>query len=94
MTSTRRTVFVTGANGFIGKTICRVFVHAGWAVYGVVRRKGLVGLLPAEEIIPVLGRPQKLADVIVLTTEQIPGYDAHFKAVMLLVQTLPDSSNK
>ena len=48
----------------------------------------MVGLLPAEEIIPVLGRPQKLADVIVLTTEQIPGYDAHFKAVMLLVQTL------
>lgn len=100
-----RTVFVTGANGFIGNAVCRSFIRAGWVVYGLVRRPEAMSELALEEIIPVLGSPadrsflpsflkqQPAFDVIVSVTEQWPDYESHFKEVMALIQALADSSN-
>lgn len=34
-----RSVAITGANSFIGKALCNVFLSRGWEVYAIVRRK-------------------------------------------------------
>ena len=30
-------LFITGANGFIGSSLCRYFLALGWEVHGLVR---------------------------------------------------------
>jgi len=40
-------VLVTGANGFVGRPLCRHLVRAGWTVRAAVRRREAVDLLPA-----------------------------------------------
>ena len=39
-------VLVTGANGFVGRHVCRRFLDAGWQVRGTVRSSGARSMLP------------------------------------------------
>lgn len=36
-----RRVLVTGASGFVGRSVCRAFLDAGWSVHATTRRTGL-----------------------------------------------------
>lgn len=42
-----RTVYVTGATGFIGRAVCIKMLENGWSVRGAYRKKNTVNLLPA-----------------------------------------------
>ncbi|KAI1135930.1 NAD(P)-binding protein [Hypoxylon sp. FL0543] len=101
----KKTVFVTGANGYIGFAVCRAFVRAGWRTYGLVRRTEAANALAAEEVIPVIGSISKdttsledlykhteTIDVIVSCTEAIP-FAAHFEALLALLRKLAKTSN-
>jgi len=52
-----KTVFITGANGAIGRSVAISFRRQGYTVYGLVRsvEKAQKALLSQEEIIPVIG---------------------------------------
>ena len=41
-----RTVFITGATGFVGSHTARLFLREGWRVRALVRRPDRPGLLP------------------------------------------------
>jgi FlaA1/EpsC-like NDP-sugar epimerase len=56
--ATRRSVFVTGGNGYIGAAICRTFVRAGWRVFGLVRRPEAALELASDEVIPIVGNAE------------------------------------
>ncbi|KAI2782528.1 NAD(P)-binding protein [Daldinia loculata] len=104
-TSPKKSVFVTGANGYIGSAVCRAFVRAGWRVYGLTRRPEAAGTLYSEEIIPIIGsistdstfladlaKHTKTLDVIVSCTEQFP-FGAHYDAAISLIRKLAATSN-
>ncbi|KAI1803026.1 NAD(P)-binding protein [Daldinia bambusicola] len=99
----KKSVFVTGANGYIGSAVCRAFARAGWRVFGLIRRPDAAAALYAEEITPVIGSvspdasfPEALAklaptlDVVVSCTQQFP-FAPHFAAVLSLVRKLAAS---
>ncbi|OTA89075.1 hypothetical protein M434DRAFT_113682 [Hypoxylon sp. CO27-5] len=101
----RKTVFVTGANGYIGFAVCRAFLRAGWRAYGLVRRPEAANALAAEEIIPIIGsiskdatfpeelyKHTKTIDVIVSCTEAFP-FGAHFEALLGSLLKLAKTSN-
>jgi nucleoside-diphosphate-sugar epimerase len=56
-----RTVFVTGATGYIGRSIARAFRAAGWRVLGLTRDAARAASLAVEEITPVIGTLQDVA---------------------------------
>ncbi|KAI0377610.1 NAD(P)-binding protein [Hypomontagnella monticulosa] len=105
MTPPRKTVLVTGANGYIGFAVCRAFNRAGWRTFGLVRRVEAASALIAEEITPIIGsiskdatwledlhRHTKTIDVVVSCTEQFP-FGVHFEAVTFLLRKLAETSN-
>jgi nucleoside-diphosphate-sugar epimerase len=48
-----RTIFLTGATGFVGSHTARLFLDRGWRVKALVRRPDRPGLLPAgAEVVP------------------------------------------
>lgn len=53
-----RTVFVTGASGYIGRRVARAFRRAGWRVLGLTREAGKAGSFLATEVTPVIGSLQ------------------------------------
>ena len=101
----RRSVFITGANGYIGSAVGQAFLRAGWHVYGLVRRPEAAQELSRDEIVPILGTLKDLScleqlyqhtktiDVIVGATETYPGYAAHYHEAMTLVRALAKTSN-
>ncbi|KAL7941904.1 hypothetical protein V8C42DRAFT_334037 [Trichoderma barbatum] len=106
LSSEARTVFVTGANGFIGAAVCRAFVAAGWITFGLVRRLEAVEELITAEVIPVVGTFKDLGfldsvyekttvfHTIISCTENLPGYADHFLEVMTLVKILAERSKR
>ncbi|KAI0169413.1 NAD(P)-binding protein [Hypoxylon sp. FL1284] len=101
-----KTVFVTGANGYLGFAVCRAFVHAGYRTFGLVRRPESAANLMVEEVIPIIGSISKDAvflddlytytktiDVIVSCTEQIP-FAEHFEGIIAFIQKLATTSNQ
>lgn len=96
-----KTVFVTGANGYVGNAVARAFVRAGYVVYGVVRSTKYAPSLALDEIIPITGsiddvsshqdianRLPKNLDVLVSTTEMPFDYVPHYTNVVSLLRTL------
>ena len=105
MTSTRkRTVFVTGANGFIGNAVARGFARAGWHSYGLVRSPSSCHSLEREEVIPIVAsidnistwEPQLASlppiDVLISTTDDLKDYSGHYSNVNRLMRTLAEDS--
>ncbi|KAJ0295405.1 hypothetical protein COL5a_000173 [Colletotrichum fioriniae] len=100
-----KTVFITGANGYIGNAVARCFVAAGWTTYGLVRSLSAATTLAQEEIIPIIGAiddldahaniqshlPAKL-DAIISTTENTMDYIPHYKNIIKLLRTLGAAS--
>ncbi|KAI1452012.1 NAD(P)-binding protein [Annulohypoxylon moriforme] len=106
ITLPKKTVFVTGANGYIGSAVCRAFIRAGWRTYGLIRRPEAASTLIAEEVIPILGsiskdatflddlyKHTKTVDAVVSCTEQIP-FGEHFEALVSLLRKLASTSNQ
>ncbi|POS69769.1 hypothetical protein DHEL01_v211837 [Diaporthe helianthi] len=101
----RRSVFVTGSNGYIGAAVCRAFNRAGWSVFGLVRREQTALEVATDEVTPILGdmdlsvvdsigKFTKTIDVIVGATEVLPGYAEHYEKVITLVRALAKRSNE
>lgn len=101
----RRSVFVTGSNGYIGAAVCRAFNRAGWRVFGLVRRPQTALEVAADEVTPILGDMDlsvvdslnnftKTIDVIVGATEAVPGYAEHYEKSITLVRALAKKSNE
>jgi len=91
-----RTVLVTGANGFLGSAVARIFAISGWQTYGLIRdAKHAPGLLK-DEIIPVVGSAAEASwvaglpalDVVASTTEDIVNYVGHFNDSINLFKTI------
>ena len=96
-----KSVFVTGANGYIGNAVCRAFVRAGWITYGLVRSEKSTTSLAVEEIVPVVGsiddvpshdsiRSRLPTDLsaIVSTTENVENYVPHYENIVKLLRTV------
>ncbi|KAI1324329.1 NAD(P)-binding protein [Xylariaceae sp. FL0255] len=95
----KKSVLVTGANGFIGSAVCRAFVRVGWRVYGIVRRPEAAYELSAAEVIPVQGSiSEDLSfldsfleeastppfNVVISCTEEIP-FATHFGHILAIL---------
>jgi nucleoside-diphosphate-sugar epimerase len=95
---TRKTVLVTGANGYIGNAVAKAFSRAGWKVYGLVRRAEAANDLARHEIHPVIGTPEELSfldqtegavfDVIVSNTEDPKNAVDHLAKVRTMMNTI------
>ena len=57
-------VFITGANGFIGSSLCRYFLARDWEVHGLVR--------PASDLHNLKGLPLHLHTGCLLYTSPSP----------------------
>ncbi|KAK8121150.1 NAD(P)-binding protein [Apiospora kogelbergensis] len=105
MTTTKRSVLVVGANGYIGLAVCRAFARAGWRVFGLVRRPEAASSLYAAEVTPLIGSlsdqslPQRLyshtttIDAIVGCAEPVD-YSAYFQQLTSLIRRVAETSNK
>jgi nucleoside-diphosphate-sugar epimerase len=92
----RRTVLVTGANGYIGGAVARAFSRAGWRTFGLLRRSEDVRDLARDEIQPVLGTPEDSSfldrigdvtfDVVVSNTEDHSNQQGHLAKVGALIE--------
>ncbi|ETS76641.1 hypothetical protein PFICI_12028 [Pestalotiopsis fici W106-1] len=101
----QQSVFVTGANGYIGLAVCRAFVSAGWRVFGLIRRPEAAAELYSAEVVPILGtfddlsslselyKHVKSVDVIVGATEVFPNYGEHYLQVNQYIRSLAKVSN-
>ncbi|EQB51841.1 hypothetical protein CGLO_08575 [Colletotrichum gloeosporioides Cg-14] len=101
-----KTVFVTGANGYIGNAVARAFVAAGWKTYGLVRSPSAATALAQEEIIPIVGAIDDLSahaeiqahlpatlHAIVSATENPLDYMPHYNNTIKLLRTLGAASS-
>jgi len=94
----QKTVLVTGANGYIGNAVAKAFSHAGWKVYGQVRRQEVAGELAQHEIFPLIGSPEDLSflaqannvafDVLVACTESAQDPAGHLAKVRTMMDTV------
>lgn len=46
----RRSVLVTGANGYVGSAVTRAFCAAGWKTFGLIRRREGAADLARHEV--------------------------------------------
>lgn len=94
----RKSVLVTGANGYIGNAVAKAFNRAGWKTYGLIRRGEDAPDLRQNEIYPIIGTPKDLVlssshkdhiyDVVVSNTEDWANYKAHFEDVRSMLVEL------
>ncbi|CRG91817.1 hypothetical protein PISL3812_08871 [Talaromyces islandicus] len=95
MEANRKTVLVTGANGYIGNAVAKAFNRAGWKTYGLIRREEDAPDLRQNEIHPLIGTPKdflsesshqgRTYDVVVSNTEDWANYKAHFEDVKAML---------
>lgn len=100
----RRTVLVTGANGYIGNAVAKSFSRAGWRTFGLVRRREDSADLARDEIHPVIGSPEDLSfldqtgdavfDVAVSNTDDPRNAAAHFKKVHIMLDEVTRRSHQ
>lgn len=98
METKRKTVLVTGANGYIGNAVAKAFNRAGWKTYGLIRREEDAPDLRQNEIYPIIGTPKDLLlklshqdliyDVVVSNTEDWSNYKTHFEDVKAMLVEL------
>jgi nucleoside-diphosphate-sugar epimerase len=95
---TKKTVLVTGANGYIGNAVAKAFCRAGWTTYGAIRRSKDVSDLASHEIHPIIGSPDDISfveqlgnvsfDVIVSNTEDTSDAVNHFNKVRVMLDAI------
>jgi nucleoside-diphosphate-sugar epimerase len=89
------TIFITGASGFVGGTVARRLLDAGYSVRGLVRDAGKAGQLKALGIEPVLGSLED-SDLLVREARSADGVinaadSDHLPAIKALVEGLRGS---
>ena len=94
----RKTVLVTGANGYIGGAIARAFVRAGWRTFGSIRKPEQAIALARQEIHPVIGSPDDVMfltsledtvfDVVVSNTEDWSNIFGHYEHVLAMLRAI------
>lgn len=80
-------VLITGANGFIGSSLCRSFVGRGWTVYGLVRRTSDLHFLDGLNVRLIVGdlaRPDEF--------ELPPSLEAVVHAASIVSDTADDAA--
>ena len=100
----RKTVLVTGANGYIGNAVAKSFSRAGWRTFGLVRRHEDGADLARNEIHPVVGSPEDLSfldqaggaafDVVVSNTEDPRNAAAHMAKVHAMLNEVARRSHQ
>ncbi|KEF55849.1 uncharacterized protein A1O9_07429 [Exophiala aquamarina CBS 119918] len=93
----RKTAFITGANGFIGSTVAKAFSQRGWLTYGLMRSDRSAMDLRRDEVIPIIGTAGDVAsfmsilpaiDVIITCDEDLSNYIAHHQARLSMTKQL------
>lgn len=93
----RNTVFVTGANGFIGSAVARTFSQRGWTTYGLIRSERSALDLMRDEVIPIVGTADEAStfipdlpaiDVIITCDEDIANYVSHHQRRLAMIKLL------
>lgn len=94
----RRTVLVTGANGYIGGAVARAFSRAGWRTYGLLRRPDTASELAKDEIHSIIGTPEDISfldrigdvvfDVVVSNTEDMSNSLGHLEKVGIMLDEI------
>ena len=100
----RKTVLVTGANGYIGNAVAKSFSRAGWRTFGLVRRREDGADLARNEIHPIVGSPEDLSfldqaggavfDVVVSNTEDRRNAAAHLEKVHAMLNEVARRSRQ
>ena len=107
MTSTSRPkVFLIGATGYLGHSLGRAYVAAGWDTYGLVRSPQKAAMLAAMEVQPIPGNLKDVAtlsatvkgrvdylDAIVVTVEDLGAYATFITGLVDLLRDLAQHSN-
>ena len=98
-----KSVFITGASGFVGNAICKYFALQGWKTYGLIRKPEQAQDLALNEVIPVIGSFTDLSftrklehilfDVIISTTEDWSDYVSHFNSIIALAKAVAKPAN-
>lgn len=94
----RKTVLVTGANGYIGGAVAKAFSRAGWKTYGLLRRPDTALELAKDEIHPIIGTPENISfldrvddvvfDVVVSNTEDMRNPSGHLEKVGIMLDEI------
>ncbi|KAI9743648.1 MAG: hypothetical protein M1818_002964 [Claussenomyces sp. TS43310] len=100
----RRTVVVTGANGYIGNAVARAFSRAGWKTFGLIRRAEDAHDLARNEILPIIGSPadvkflenadEMIFDVVVSNTEDQGDFAGHLQMVLTMLRSIASQSKQ
>ncbi|WP_158783401.1 NAD(P)-dependent oxidoreductase [Pantoea sp. BAV 3049] len=100
----RKTVLVTGANGYIGNAVANAFNRAGWKTYGLCRREADAAGLARNEIHPLIGSPEELSflkqteeavfDVVVSNTEDFTAMASHLSKVKQMMAAIGEHGAK
>jgi nucleoside-diphosphate-sugar epimerase len=92
-----KTVFLTGANGFIGSNVAKAFSQRGWTTYGLMRSDRSSIDLAREEVIPIIGTAHDVSsfvstlpalDVIITCDEDLSDYVTHHEARLSMIKQL------
>ncbi len=100
----KKTVLVTGANGYIGNAVAKAFIRAGWKTYGLIRKENDKLDLAKNEIFPIIGTPEDISfldqindvvfDVVVSNTEDWHNPKAHLDKVEIMLYTIAQRSSE
>ena len=100
----RKTVLVTGANGYIGNAVAKSFSRAGWRTFGLIRRREDGADLARDEIHPIVGSPEDFSfldqtgdaifDVVVSNTEDRRNAAAHLDKVHAMLNEVARRSRQ
>ncbi|EXJ73266.1 uncharacterized protein A1O5_03026 [Cladophialophora psammophila CBS 110553] len=92
-----KTVFITGANGYIGSAVARAFSRDGWTTYGLIRSTRSGRGLMREEVIPIVGTATDASaiisdlppvDVIITCDEDISSYVPHHQNRLSMIKQI------
>lgn len=92
-----KTVFITGANGFIGSAVARTFSSKGWTTYGLIRHERSALELMRNEVIPIIGLASDVnqwasnlppIDVIVTCDEDLSNYVPHHQSRLAMIKNI------
>lgn len=92
-----KTVFITGANGYLGSAVARTFAQRGWTTYGLIRRERSALNLKIHEVIPVVATAAEATkfvaklpsiDVIITCDEDLSDYATHQNSRLAMIKQI------
>lgn len=95
------TVFITGANGFIGSAVAKIYSQQGWTTYGLIRSKRSALSLMRDEVIPIVAAAAEAStfvpslppvDVIITCDEDLSNYAVFQQARLSMIKQICQQS--